>query len=138
MAQYIGAYTSYQPLKGHPETLHLLQERFGSQLEDLCYEQKIVFRAALSGFIALLPVWKEEGNDITCIDSCIESAGVDWNIWDEDPDLVVWIQACSTLPESDIEGLIQVLTAQIREGIYSSRLEQWEVEVKASTFFQES
>ena len=50
---------------------------------------------------------------------------VDFN--DEDPELVEFIQACSQLDESDIEGLIEALTAQIRGKVYASRIEEWEV-----------
>jgi len=78
-------------------------------------------RAALAGFIANKPVWIEEGSSITCIDGCIESAGVDWNVWDEDQELCEWITDCSRLNEADIEGLIEALTAQIRGKVYASR-----------------
>lgn len=73
------------------------------------------------------PVWNNEGNSITCIDCCIESAGVDWNVWYEDEPLVEVIQQCSELAEDDIEGLIEALTAQIRGKIYASRTQEWEV-----------
>jgi hypothetical protein len=118
----IGYFTGYNPQTKKPDTLHQLQERFGSQLQQMTYEQKIVFRAALAGFIAEKPVWIEEGSSITCIEGCIESAGVDWGIWDEDPELVEYIQACSQLDESDIEGLLEALTAQIRGKVYASRV----------------
>jgi hypothetical protein len=127
MTHQIGFYTSYNPQTQKPDALHQLQERFDSRLEKMSYEQKIVARAALAGFIAEKPVWIEEGSSISCIDGCIESAGVDWRIWDEDPELVAHIQACSQLDESDIEGLIEALTAQIRGKIYASRIEEWEV-----------
>jgi hypothetical protein len=64
---------------------------------------------------------------MTLIDCCIESAGVDWRVWDEDELLVKVIQECSLLSESDIEGLIEALTSQIRGKVYASRLEEWEV-----------
>jgi hypothetical protein len=121
MTSTVGFHTGYNPQTKKPESLHLIQERFGSQLEAMTYEQKIVFRAALAGFIAEKPVWQEEGSSITCIDCCIESSGADWSIWDEDGELVGYIQACSQLNEADIEGLIEVLSAQIRGKIYSSR-----------------
>jgi len=127
MTHPIGFYTAYNPQTQKPDALYQLEERFGSQLQGMSYEQKIVFRAALAGFIAFKPVWIEEGSSISCIDSCIESAGVDWGIWDEDPELVAHIQACSQLDESDIEGLIEALTAQIRGKVYASRIEEWEV-----------
>jgi hypothetical protein len=127
MTHPIGFYTAYNPQAQKPDALHQLQERFGSQLQGMSYEQKIVMRAALAGFIAEKPVWIEEGSSITCIDGCIESAGVDWNVWDKDPELVEYIQACSQLEESDIEGLIEALTAQIRGKVYASRIEEWEV-----------
>jgi hypothetical protein len=127
MTHPIGFYTAYNPQTQKPDALYQLQERFGSQFEGMSYEQKIVMRAALAGFIAEKPVWIEEGSSITCIDGCIESAGVDWNVWDKDPELVEYIQACSQLEESDIEGLIEALTAQIRGKVYASRIEEWEV-----------
>ncbi len=126
MSHPIGYFTGYNPQTQEPVILHNLQERFGGQLQFMSYEQKIVMRAALTGFIALLPVW-QEGNSITCIDCCIEGAGADWDVWDADPELVEYIQACSQLNEDDIEGLIEALTAQIRGKVYASRIEQWEV-----------
>ena len=121
MTKTLGFYTNYNPQTQKPDSLHLLQDRFGSQFEAMTYEQKIVFRAALAGFIAEKPVWIEEGSSITCIDGCIESAGADWNIWDEDQELCEWITDCSKLTETDIEGLIEALTAQIRGKVYASR-----------------
>ena len=121
MTSTVGFHTGYNPQTKKPDSLHLLQERFGSQLEAMTYEQKIVFRAALAGFIAEKPVWIEEGSSITCIDGCIESAGVDWNVWTEDQELCEWITDCSKLSESDIEGLIEALTSQIRGKVYTSR-----------------
>jgi hypothetical protein len=126
MTHPIGYYTGYNPQTQKPDTLHQLSERFGSHFQGMSYEQKIVMRAALAGFIAEKPVWQEDSY-ISCIDGCIESAGVDWRIWDEDPELVKHIQACSQLDESDIEGLIEALTAQIRGKLYASRTEEWEV-----------
>jgi hypothetical protein len=123
----IGYYTSYNPQNQKPDALHQLQERFDSRLEKMSYEQKIVTRAALADYVANRPVWKNEGSSITLVDCCIETAGVDWGIWDEDPELVAHIQACSQLNESDIEGLIEALTAQIRGKVYASRIEEWEV-----------
>lgn len=127
MAKPIGYYTSYSPQTGNPGILDRIQQEWGSQLENMTYEQKIVMRAALAGYIAEKPVWKTEGSSVTCIDCCIESAGVDWGIWDDDPLLVEVIQHCSQLSESDLEGLIEALTAQIRGKIYVSRTEEWEI-----------
>ena len=127
MTKPIGFYTSYNPQTEKPNILHQLSDRFGYQLQKLSYEQKIVFRAALAGFVAEKPVWIEEGSSISCIDGCIESAGVDWDVWNADPELVELIQACSLLDEGDIEGLIEALTAQIRGKVYASRIEEWEV-----------
>ena len=121
MTQALGFYTNYNPQTQKPDSLHLLQDRFGSQLETMTYEQKIVFRAALAEFIASKPVWIEEDNCITCIEGCIESAGVDWDIWDKDRELCEWITDCSKLTEADIEGLIEALTSQIRGKVYALR-----------------
>jgi len=122
MSNLVGAYTGYNPQTQKPDTLHHLQERYGAQLEQMTYEQKIVFRAALTGYVAQKPVWKEEGSSITCIECCTESAGADWNIWDEDEELCQHIEACCKLHESDIEGLIEVVTSQIRSRVYISRV----------------
>lgn len=103
------------------QVLYSLYAQYGRSLQCLTYEQKIVMRSALSGFIAERPVWVDGENDISCIDCCIESAGVDWNIWEEDKDLCQWITDCSRLPEGDIEELIAALTAQIRDKVYASR-----------------
>jgi hypothetical protein len=91
-----------------------LQEQYGEQLYRFTYEQKIVIRAALAGFIAQKPVWQSSNSGITCMQSCIESAGVDWNIWDKDPELCEFIEACDRLEDSNIEGLIAALSEQIR------------------------
>ncbi len=127
MTHLIGYHTSYNPQTRQPGILDQIQQEWGSRLENMSYEQKIVFRAALAGFVAFRPVWKEDGNSITCIDCCIEGAGADWDIWDADPTLVEAIQRCSELSESDIEGLIEALTAQIRGKVYLSRTEEWVV-----------
>jgi hypothetical protein len=121
MTHALGFYTSYDPQNYMPEVLERIQEKWGYQLESMTYEQKIVFRAGLAGFIANKPVWKNEGSSVTLIDCCIEAAGVDWNVWEEDEPLVEVIQQCSLLSESDIEGLIEALTSQIRGKVYSSR-----------------
>jgi hypothetical protein len=122
MSHPIGYFTSYNPQNRTPGILNQIQEKWGSQLERMTYEQKIVMRAALTGYIAQKPVHIEEGSSICCIDACIESAGVDWGIWDEDEPLVEAIQNCSWfLLESDIEGLIEALTSQIRNQVYTSR-----------------
>jgi hypothetical protein len=127
MTQPVGYYTSYNLLNRTPGILAQIQQDWGSHLEKLAYEQKVVMRAALADYIALRPVWKDYGNGISCIDCCIESAGADWNIWEEDELLVEVIQRCSRLDEADIEGLIEAITAQIRGKIYASRIEEWEV-----------
>ncbi len=127
MAHAIGYYTTYNPQTRYPGILDRIQQEWGSQLENMAYEQKIVFRAALADYIANKPVWNERNNSISLIDACIESAGVDWDIYDKDPMLVEVVQRCSQLEESDIEGLIEALTSQIRSQVYASRVAEWEV-----------
>lgn len=97
------------------------RKRWGNHLELMTYEQKIVVRAALSSFIALSPVWKPDADSISCIDTCIEGAGADWNIWEEDLELIQYIQFCSSLSQEYIEGLILVLTQHIKSKNYLSR-----------------
>jgi hypothetical protein len=131
MSQPVGFYTGYDPEAQSPEVLHNIQERFGARLQKMTYEQKIVMRAALADFIANKPVHKPSPHleEITLIDCCIETAGVDWHIWDEDPELVGYIQSCSQLSEGNIEGLIQALCEQIQGKVYASRTytDQWSV-----------
>ncbi len=126
MSRPIGYFTGYNPATQEPGILHQIQERYGAQLQELTYEQKIVMRAALADYIANKPI-DQSGNSVSLIDSCIESAGVDWGIWDEDEPLVEVIQACSLLSEDDIEGLIEALTAQIRGKVYASRITEGQV-----------
>lgn len=129
MTHPIGYFTGYDPQAQTPDILHQLQEHYGSQLQKMTYEQKIVFRAALSTFIANKPVHQPSPHacDVTLMQGCIEGAGVDWGIWDNDPELVEYIQACEDLSEYDMEGLIEALTSQIRNKTYASRLEEWEI-----------
>jgi hypothetical protein len=68
MTHPIGYTTSYNPLTKQPTALDDIQVEWGGRLERMSYEQKVVMRAALAGFIALRPVWKDSGNNITCID----------------------------------------------------------------------
>jgi|SRR5919202_4764794 hypothetical protein len=119
MTHLVGYFTSYDPQLQSPGIIHKIQQDWGGRLERMTYEQKIVFRAALADYIANKPV--HQPSIISLIDGCIESAGVDWNVWDEDEPLVEAIQHSSLLEEEDIEGLIEALTAQIRGKIYSSR-----------------
>ncbi|HEY9633749.1 MAG TPA: hypothetical protein V6D14_10105 [Coleofasciculaceae cyanobacterium] len=123
MTHLVGAYTGYNPQSKTPDILHQLQERYGAQLQHMTYEQKIVFRAALADYIANKPVHipSPHSDEVTLIQGCIESAGVNWNVWDEDAELCQYIEACEPLHESDIEGLIEALTAQIRGKVYASR-----------------
>ncbi|MEW5859273.1 MAG: hypothetical protein AB1861_18125 [Cyanobacteriota bacterium] len=121
MTHTIGYFTGYNPQSLTPSILDRIQQEWGSQLQHMTYEQKIVFRAALAGYIAEKPVWQTEGSGITCIDACIEGAGADWDIWNADELLAQVIQECSQLDESDIEGLIEALSAQIRDRVYASR-----------------
>ena len=121
MTHALGFYTSYDPQNYMPEILERIQDKWGCQLESMTYEQKIVFRAALADYVANKPVWKNEGSSVTLIDCCIEAAGVDWNVWEDDEPLVEVVQQCSLLSESDIEGLIEALISQIRGKVYSSR-----------------
>ena len=119
MTHLIGYFTSYDPQLKSPGILHKIQQEWGARLERMTYEQKIVFRAALADYIANKPV--HQPSCVSLIDGCIESAGVDWGVWDEDEPLVETIQHCSLLAEDDIEGLIESLTAQIRGKVYASR-----------------
>lgn len=111
-----------QTIEKKSPLIQQIQLKWGENLEGLTYEQKIVFRAALTGYIAEKPVWKPHDFNISCIDSCIESAGVDWDVWERDDTLVKVIQHCSyMLSESQLEELIESLTTQIKNKLYASR-----------------
>lgn len=115
MSRPLGYYTNYNPQKPSG-CLHELQLKYGASLEGLSKNRKRIFRAALAGYIANLPVWVSQINGgLTLMEISIESAGVDWNIWDEDPTLCSYIQKCEDLDEADLEGLILALTDWIRE-----------------------
>jgi hypothetical protein len=129
MSKPLGFYTGYNPQTQQPDVLHKLQERFGDKLQQMTWEQKVVMRAALANFIANKPVHQPSPHpeEVTLMQGCIEGAGADWNIWDNDPELCEFIEACELLHESDLEGLITAISAQIAGSIYLSRLEEWEV-----------
>jgi hypothetical protein len=129
MSHPLGYTTSYNPQTKSPDLLHQLQERFEGRFELMSYEQKIVFRAALANYIANKPVHipSPHRDEVTLMQGSIESAGVNWDVWDKDPELCEYIEACESLSESDIEGLIEALTAQIRGKVYASRTEEWVV-----------
>jgi hypothetical protein len=116
MTKPLGYYTNYDPQKPSG-CLHELQLKYGVFLESMSQNRKRIFRAALADYLSNLRVWIDEGSSCSCMEAAIESAGVNWNIWDEDPGLCVSIQNCEQLEESDIEGLILALTYYIREGI---------------------
>jgi hypothetical protein len=88
---------------------------WGDRLEALEDDYKRLFRATLATYQVMQPIWDEEGNDISCIDSCIAGAGGDdLDTWD-DEDFVGLIQSVSaSFSPSDIEGLIEALTHQLR------------------------
>lgn len=111
----LGFYTSYTP--GCGGTLDQLQERYGSRLEGISRLGKQMLRATLAAYVVMRPIWAEEGNSISCADSCIVGAGGDdYNIWEQDPEFVEYIRACcDSLEEHDIEGLIEALTAQLKD-----------------------
>lgn len=97
------------------ELIHEMVGQYGSRFENLDRQWKLVFRAALASYLAVRPIWIDAENSITCMDCSIVSAGGDdLNIWDENPQLVSFIQDCDALPESDIEGLIEALTIQLK------------------------
>ncbi len=129
MSKPLGFFCSYNPQTQQPDVLHQLQERFGSQLQQMTWEQKVVMRAALANFVANKPVDQPSPHpeEVTLMQSCIEGAGVEWGIWDNDPELCQYIEACESLDESNLEGLIEALSAQIRGRVYLSRLEEWEI-----------
>jgi hypothetical protein len=113
-------FATYIP--GTETVISLLQGEFGSQLEKLDYTEKSIFRAALSNYVANYAAYDHDDcsdpNDL--IDTCIEGAGVIWDIW-ENAQLVKAIRMCRILHEKDMEALIDSLSEQIRNGIYSSR-----------------
>jgi hypothetical protein len=65
MSHPIGFFTGYNPQTRTPDILDRIQEEWGSQLQGMTYEQKIVFRAALASYIAQKPVHISEGSSIS-------------------------------------------------------------------------
>lgn len=110
----IGYYVSSRD-KNTQEILEEMQEHWGSRFENLERKWKLVFRGALACYQAIYQDWIEEGSSISCIDNCIVGAGGDnFNIWDEQADLVEYIQlVANEFSERDIEKLIEALTAQL-------------------------
>jgi hypothetical protein len=111
--------SSAKPL-GHyvskDELFDVLQERYGSRLESLERHWKLIFRASLAAYQVMREIDQEEGTGVTAAQACIAVAGGDdYNIWDENPLLAQFIEeACEELSSSDIEGLIEALTAQLK------------------------
>lgn len=109
-------------IPGTETVISLLQGKFGPQLEKLDYTEKTIFRAALANYVANYDAYDHDDcpdpNDL--IDTCIEGAGVIWDIW-ENASLVEAIRMCRMLHEKDMEALIESLSEQIRNRVYSSR-----------------
>jgi hypothetical protein len=117
MSHPVGYYTNYTP--GDTGVLDQLQARYGVRLEGIDRTNKLLFRATLATYLVIYPIWNPEGSSISCADCCIAGAGGDdFNIWDNQPELVQHMEACcEQLSESDIEGLIEALTSQLRSGV---------------------
>jgi hypothetical protein len=103
------------------ELIDEMQECYGGQFEEMPQHLKLIFRAALANYLACRPYWEQSGSDVTCMQACIESAGVDAGIWvvtehgrSDEEELVDFIEGCGELSDDRIEGLIEALTAQIR------------------------
>ena len=115
MTHPVGYYTSYTP--GDTGILDQLQELYGPRFEQMERQWKLLFRGALATYVAIRPIWVDgHPSEVTCAQACIVGAGGDdLNIWDKQPDLADFIQqACEDLPEDEVEGLIEALTAQLR------------------------
>lgn len=111
--------TAAQPVSyyvGREDLFEQLQDRYGCYFESMERHWKLIFRATLAGYLVMRPIWDDDSNSITCAQCSIACAGGDdYNIWEENPELVEYIQSsCENLSESDIEGLIEALTAQLR------------------------
>jgi hypothetical protein len=104
--QCLGAFIGGDPI------LSKLEEDYGSHFEKLNKYEKIVFRSALSMFVANAVKWIQKGSGITCMEFCIESSNCD--LWDDNPQLCEAIQSCADLKPDDIDGLIEFLTHKIR------------------------
>lgn len=98
------------------EILEGLTETWGSRLENLDEQWKLLFRAALANYQAIYKFYDEDENIVSCAVSCtIFAGGDDLNVWEKEPELMEYIQAIADeFSESDIEGLIEALTMQIR------------------------
>jgi hypothetical protein len=97
------------------EFFNVLQERYGYRLEEMGDQWKKLFRAALANFQASQFFWDEEGNSITAADCAVVCAGGDdMNVWEDDPELVEYIQQACQLSDSEREFLICAISAHIR------------------------
>jgi hypothetical protein len=97
------------------ELISDLVETYGDRLEALSDDHKRVFRAALATYQVMEPIWQPEGSDLTCMEACIAGAGGDdLEVWD-DEDFTQFVQdVADNFVSSDIEGLIEALTMQLR------------------------
>lgn len=91
-----------------------LQEQYGAQFQQMPRQSKLAFRAALAIYLCQVEMWKNSSfytND-DLIDSCIESAYKD--LWEQDEKCCLFIQRCQHLKTTDIEALIEAMTAQLK------------------------
>lgn len=112
-AKPIGYYVSPRS-KENQELMEEMENHWGPRFEQLERKWKLVFRGALACYQAIYQDWIEESNFVSCIDSCIIGAGGDdFNIWDEQSNLVDYIRlVADNFTENEIEFFIEALTVQ--------------------------
>lgn len=120
-ARPLGYYVS-SPNKHNQELIDEMQELWGSRFEKLDQKWKLLFRGALASYQATYQDYNEEANNVSCIDGSIVGAGGDdFNVWEEQPTLVNYIQwVANDFSELEIERFIEALTAQITSGMYEA------------------
>ena len=114
MTHPIGKYTNYTP--GDTGILDDLQQRYGSQLELMNRTSKLTFRAALAAYLVSKEMWSDSTRPEPkyLVEDAIENVNSD--IWESDNEVTEYICRCKDLGISDIEGLIEAITNQIRYG----------------------
>jgi hypothetical protein len=115
MTHPIGYYTSYSPGRDAGTLLDQLQQRYGAQLQGMHRLSKMAFRAALANYITQQVAWKDNPSEAMDMADALESAWAE--IWEHDEEAAQYILKSSSLSQSDLEGLIEAISAQIRDKV---------------------
>ncbi len=88
-----------------------LQERFGSQLQLMSLEDKLAARACITYWLFHQEIVQNSLGDYSLVQAALDTM----TGWVEDKgDALEFCQIVNNVPRSDLEGLIECLTANIR------------------------